>query len=67
MHSWQIIVSQFTMAPRRDSSTMTRPTSGVILPAGDPSKREEDKNEIRDYIKTTKTFLKALHYIFWQE
>jgi hypothetical protein len=55
------------MAPRRDSSTMTRPTSGVILPGGDPSKREEDKNEIRDYIKTTKTFLKALHYIFWQE
>jgi hypothetical protein len=30
MHLWQIIVSQFTMAPRRDSTAMTRPTSGVI-------------------------------------
>jgi hypothetical protein len=51
MHCWQIIVSQFTMAPRRDSSAMTRPTSGVILQAGDPSKIEEDKNEVRDYVK----------------
>jgi hypothetical protein len=50
MHTWQIIVSQFTMAPRRDSSA-TRPTSGVILQAGDPSKIEEDKNEIQDYVK----------------
>ena len=24
MHSWQMVVSQFTMAPRRDSSAMTR-------------------------------------------
>ena len=39
------------MAPRRDSSAMTRPTSGVILRAGDPSKIEEDKNEIQDYVK----------------
>jgi hypothetical protein len=46
MHCWQIVFSQFTMAPRRDSSAMTRPTSGVILRAGDPSKIEEDKNEI---------------------
>jgi hypothetical protein len=30
---------------------MTRPTSGVILRAGDPSKIEEDKNEIWDYVK----------------
>jgi hypothetical protein len=30
---------------------MTRPTSGVILQAGDPSKIEEDKNEVRDYVK----------------
>jgi hypothetical protein len=51
MHSWQIIVSQFTMAPRRDSSAMTRPTSGVVSQAGDPSKIEEDKSEIRDYVK----------------
>jgi hypothetical protein len=51
MHSWQIIVSQFTMAPRRDSSAMIRPTSGVILQAGDPSKIEEDKNEVQDYVK----------------
>jgi hypothetical protein len=51
MHSWQIVVSQFTMAPRRDSSTVTRPTSGVISRAGDPGKIEEDKNEIRDYVK----------------
>jgi hypothetical protein len=51
MHSWQIVVLQFTMAPRRDSSTMTRPSSGVILQAGDPSKIEEGKNEIRDYVK----------------
>jgi hypothetical protein len=53
MHSWQIIVSQFTstMAPRRDSSTVTRPTSGVISQAGDPSKIEEDKNEVQDYVK----------------
>jgi hypothetical protein len=51
MHSWQIIVSQFTMAPRRDSSAMTRPTSGVILQAGGLSKIEEDKNEIQDYVK----------------
>jgi hypothetical protein len=29
----------------------TRPTSGVISPAGDPGKIEEDKNEIRDYVK----------------
>jgi hypothetical protein len=28
-----------------------RPTSGVISQAGDPSKIEEDKNEIRDYVK----------------
>jgi hypothetical protein len=39
------------MAPRRDSSARTRPTSGIILQAGDPSKIEEDKNEIRDYVK----------------
>jgi hypothetical protein len=45
MHSWKIIVSQFTMA-RRDSSAMTRPTSVVILQAGDPSKIEKDKNEV---------------------
>jgi hypothetical protein len=51
MHCWQIVFSQFTMAPRRDSSAMTRPTSGVILQAGDPSKIEEDKNEIQDYVK----------------
>jgi hypothetical protein len=31
------------MAPRRDSSTVTRPTSGVILQAGDPTKIEEEK------------------------
>jgi hypothetical protein len=30
---------------------VTRPTSGVILWAGDPSKIEEDKNEIQDYVK----------------
>jgi hypothetical protein len=46
-----LVVSQFTIAPRRDSSAMTRPTSGVILQAGDPSKIEEDKNEVRDYVK----------------
>jgi hypothetical protein len=51
MLCWQIVVSQFTMAPRRDSSAMTRPTSGVILRAEDPSKIEEDKNEIQDYVK----------------
>jgi hypothetical protein len=51
MHSWQIVVSQFTIAPRRDSSAMTRPTSGVISQAGDPSKTEEDKNEVQDYVK----------------
>jgi hypothetical protein len=51
MHSWQIVVSQFTVAPRRDSSGMTRPTSGVISQAGDPSKTEEDKNEVQDYVK----------------
>jgi hypothetical protein len=39
------------MAPTRDSSAMTRPTSGVILQAGDPRKIEEDKNEVRDYVK----------------
>jgi hypothetical protein len=39
------------MVPRRDSSAMTRPTSGVILQAGDPSKIEEDKNEVQDYVK----------------
>jgi hypothetical protein len=50
MHSWQIVVSQFTMA-RRDSSTMTRPTNGVISQAGDPSKIEEDRNELQDYVK----------------
>jgi hypothetical protein len=51
MHSWQIVVSQFTMAPRRDSSAMTRPTSGIILQAADPSKIEEDKNGVQDYVK----------------
>jgi hypothetical protein len=51
MHSWQIVVSQITMATRRDSSAVTRPTSGVILQAGDPGKIEEDKNEIQDYVK----------------
>jgi hypothetical protein len=50
MHSWQMVVSQFTMA-RRDSSAMTRPTNGVVSQAGDPSKIEEDKNEVRDYMK----------------
>jgi hypothetical protein len=45
MHSRQIVVSQFTMA-RRDSSDMTRPTNGVMSWAGDPSKIEEDKNEV---------------------
>ncbi len=30
---------------------MIRPTSGVILQAGDPSKIEEDKNEVQDYVK----------------
>jgi hypothetical protein len=39
------------MAPRRDSSAGTRPTSGVISQAGDPSKTEEDKNEVREYVK----------------
>jgi hypothetical protein len=39
------------MEPRRDSSAVTRPTSGIILQAGDPSKIEEDKNEIQDYVK----------------
>jgi hypothetical protein len=51
MHSWQIIVSQFTMAPKRDSSSVTRPTSRVILQAGDPSKIEENENETQDYVK----------------
>jgi hypothetical protein len=51
MHSRQIVVSQFTMAPRRDSSAVTRPTSGVISQTADPSKIEEDKNEIQDYVK----------------
>jgi hypothetical protein len=51
MHSWQIVVSQFTMAPRRDSSAMTRPPSGVIWQAGYPSKIEEDKNEFQDYVQ----------------
>jgi hypothetical protein len=36
---------------RRDSSTMTRPTNGVISQAGDPSKIEEDRNELQDYVK----------------
>jgi hypothetical protein len=36
---------------RRDSSAVTRPTSGAILQAGDPSKIEEDKNEVQDYVK----------------
>jgi hypothetical protein len=36
---------------RSDSSAMTRPTNGVILQAGDPSKIEEDKNEVQDYVK----------------
>jgi hypothetical protein len=45
MPSWQIIIAQFPMA-RRDSSTMTRPTNGVILQAGDPSKKEEYKNAV---------------------
>jgi hypothetical protein len=36
---------------RRDSSAVTRPTSGVISQAGDPSNIEEDKNEIQDYVK----------------
>jgi hypothetical protein len=39
------------MAPRRDSSAMTRPANGVISQAGDPSKIEEDKNEVQDYVK----------------
>jgi hypothetical protein len=39
------------MARRDDSSTMTRPTNGVISQAGDPSKIEEDKNEVQDYVK----------------
>jgi hypothetical protein len=51
MHSWQIVVSQFTMAPRRDSSVMTRPTSEVISQVGDPGRIEEDKNEIQAYVK----------------
>jgi hypothetical protein len=30
---------------------MTRPTNGVISWAGDPSKIEEDKNKVQDYVK----------------
>jgi hypothetical protein len=36
---------------RRDSSAMTRPTNLVRVRAGDPSKIEEDKNEVQDYVK----------------
>ncbi len=39
------------MAPKRDSSSVTRPTSRVILQAGDPSKIEENENETQDYVK----------------
>jgi hypothetical protein len=51
MHSWQIVVSQFTMAPRRDSSAMTKPTIMVFLQSGDPSEIKEDKNEVSNSMK----------------